>query len=83
MDLHSAGCPARCACGGGETLVMGAKMKSVHASATASFALAFLFYFIAWAPGLWLFAVLGVMFEIGGWLFLWLGPDVEDLNPPR
>jgi hypothetical protein len=58
-------------------------MNPLHAQALVSFSLAFLFYFIAWLPGLWVFAAVGIIFEIGGWMIVWLGSDEESVNPPR
>ena len=58
-------------------------VKPFHAGALVCFSVAFLFYFISWLPGLWVFAAVGFIFEIGAWLYVWLGPDDENSNPPR
>jgi asparagine N-glycosylation enzyme membrane subunit Stt3 len=60
-------------------------MKRLHAGAFVCFALATLFYLAAWLPGAIGLGVIGVFFEIGAWVFVFLGPDDAESShkPPE
>jgi hypothetical protein len=60
-------------------------MKRLHAGAIVCFALAMLFYLAAWLPGAIGLALIGVFFEIGAWVFVFLGPDEAESShrPPE
>ena len=46
------------------------QMKTIHLTALACFGIAMGFYLLAWVPGLFAFALVGVFFEIAAWVKL-------------
>jgi hypothetical protein len=58
-------------------------MKRFHLGALVCFVLALLFYFLSWAPGMWVIAVIGVLFEGAAWVQVWAGPDEPFLGHRR
>ena len=50
-------------------------MTAAHLGAFACFAVSIACYVVAWTPGLWVSAVVGVVFEIAAWLALWKRRD--------
>lgn len=57
--------------------------NGVHPGAIICFALATVFYLIAWFPAAWGFGILALLIEVVGWILLWLGPDDDEFIPPR
>jgi hypothetical protein len=45
-------------------------MRKLHVVALSCFALAFLFYFASWLPGALGIGMLGIVFEVAGWVAL-------------
>lgn len=60
-------------------------MKRLHAGAIVCFSIALAFYFAAWFPGAIGLGVLGMVFEVVAWVFVFLGPDDAQPShrPPR
>lgn len=55
------------------------QMKSIHLTSLVCFGIAMVCYLLTWVPGLLIFGVLGICFEIAAWVKLFSRKE-EDLN---